>query len=121
MMTASNYKNECESPKVFRFVWLDDQVNKSAENLELQEKLSTLVPQCSSLIVFDNASECEQYLLQYKEDQDIILIVSGSLGQTFLPNIHHLSAISMIYVYCFDKEMHDLLAQQYKKVKYIHY
>jgi hypothetical protein len=121
MMTASNYKNDCELQKLFRFVWLDDQVNKSAENLELQDKLRTSVPNCSSLIVFDNASGCEQYLLHYKDDQNIIMIVSGSLGQTCVPNIHHLSAISIIYVYCFDTKVHDLWAQQYEKVKYIHY
>jgi hypothetical protein len=121
MMIASNDENGGELQEFFRFVWLDDQVEKSAENLELQSKLSTSIPHCSKLIVFDNAYKCTQYLLQYNDDQNIVMIVSGSLGQTCIPNIHHLPSISVIYVYCFDKKAHDLWTRQYKKVKYIHY
>ena len=121
MMTASNYENECELQEFFKFVWLDEQVEKSVENLELQSKLLKSIPHCSSLIVFDNTYTCEQYLLQYNDNQNIVMIVSGSLGRTCIPNIHHLPAISIIYVYCFDKKAHDLWTLQYKKVKYIHH
>ncbi|CAF1201581.1 unnamed protein product [Didymodactylos carnosus] len=121
MIAPSNNDNDCELQEFFKVIWLDDQVGKNEEALELQSKLQSSLFHCSVLIAFEDAKECEEYLRQYDDDEKIVWIVSRNLGQTCIPNVHDLLAISVIYVYRFDKKVHEVWARQYKKILAVTY
>ena len=97
------------------FICLDENMH-STENTKLFAELQSSIPQCSSLIAFHDVLECKRYLEDYNGGQNIALIVSDQLGRTFIPDVHHLSTVSVIYVYCAEKEAYCSWAGQYEKV-----
>lgn len=94
-------------------VWLDKMADATQENREIQDKLRSVI---NKLIIFDNCQQCENYL---KQENHIILIVSGQLGQQIIENIHHLKQIISIFVFCGNKEKNELWAKKYPKVSFI--
>jgi plasmid stabilization system protein ParE len=89
--------------ETFSLLWLDSDVNTSAENIEAQDKLRTII---NHLKTFDNDKQCEEYIQDLSENDRIVLISSGRLGREFVPRVHHLRQIFSIYIYCKDKERH---------------
>jgi nitrate reductase NapAB chaperone NapD len=98
--------------ELISLVWLDKMANATQENREIQDKLRSVV---NHLITFDNCQECENCLRQ-EEENKIILIVSGRLGEQIIEDIHHLNQIISIFVFCMDKEKNELWAKKYTKV-----
>jgi hypothetical protein len=99
--------------EIFSLVWLDVSVNSSKENIDVQQQLRTLI---KHLKTFDNSNDCLQYIRNTSKQNQIILIVSGHLGQEIVPRIHRLKQIAFIYVYCMNKEKNEQWAQKYSKV-----
>ena len=95
-------------------IWLDSNVNKTIENLELQHRLCMLV---QLLSIFENVSECEQHIRQIPSSDRIILIVSDSLGKELIPRIHEVQQLTSIYVFCAHKPTDQSWATPYSKVK----
>ena len=114
-MASQDQKDGYELRDSLIFLCLDKNMH-STENTKLLAELQSSIPQCSSLITFHDMSECKRYLEDYNGDQNIGLIVSGQLGQTFIPDVHHLSIVSVIYVYCAEKEAYCSWTGQYEKV-----
>jgi len=101
--------------ELITLIWLDQSVDATQENRDIQDKLRSIV---NYLRTFDNCQECEDFIKhKINEKQDkIILIVSGQLGQLFVENIHHLKQIISIFVFCANKQKYELWAKNYKKV-----
>ncbi|CAF4001701.1 unnamed protein product [Adineta steineri] len=51
------------------------------------------------------------------KDEKIILIISGTLGQNFIPIIHDTSQIISIFIFCKNKLVHELWAHSWSKIK----
>lgn len=94
--------------------WLDAEVNKSDHNKSVQKQLRTIVKQVTT---FDDLGQCRSTIELFHQPEKLILIVSGRMGQTLVPEIHHLPHLSSIYVYCQDKTLHEQWAKEYFKVK----
>jgi hypothetical protein len=96
-------------------IWLDDSANTTQENREIQDKLRSVV---NHLKIFGNCQQCEDYLLQdVNIEQDrIILLASGRLGQQIIGNIHRLKQVISVFIFCMDKQRNELWAKKYKKV-----
>ena len=107
--------NERINLELFSLIWLDNMVDATQENREIQDKLRSII---NYLKTFDNCQQCENYLRnQTNEKHDkIILIISGRLGQEIIDKIHYLPQIISIFVYCMNKEKNELWANKYKKV-----
>lgn len=95
-----------------RFIWLDSLVNTSAENHDTKRVLETVI---ETLITFEQVKECITYIQDLYTEQ-VILIVSGRLGQEILPIINAYSQIIAVYVYCSDKKRNELWSKKYFKV-----
>jgi hypothetical protein len=93
--------------------WLDPNINKSQDNIKIQEKLDALFT--DDFQTFKSSEECESCIKQKKNDQ-IILIVGGQIGRQIVPKIHDLKQISSVLVYCMDKEGNEQWAKNYAKV-----
>ena len=115
-MATQDQKGGYELQGSLIFICLDENMH-STENTKLFAELQSSIPQCSSLIAFHDASECKRYLEDYNGGQNIGLLVPGRVGRTFIPGVHHLLSVSLIYVYYAEKEANYSWAIQYKKVK----
>jgi hypothetical protein len=108
---SSSKDNNLET---FSLVWLDATVNESKENREVQQQLRKSI---NRLKTFNNADECEQYIRSMSEQDRVVIIVSGRLGQEVVPRIHHLRQVCRIYVYCMDRARNERWAKQFSKVR----
>lgn len=105
--------SNCET---FSLIWLDATVNNCQENINAQHELRKSIDR---LKTFTDHNQCERYIRSVPVNNQIILVVSGHLGQVIVPRIHSLQQISSIYIYCMDKAKHEQWSKQYEKVTYI--
>lgn len=98
--------------KRFIIIWLDSEANNSEENLFTQQ---TLYQRFDNVEIYVDENECQQYI-QSKPTSMFLIIVSGRLSTTIIPNIHGLQQVSGIYIFCFNKNKHEEWSKQYNKV-----
>jgi acetolactate synthase small subunit len=94
-------------------IWLDASINKSKENLHVQQELRSII---NHLKTFENVPDCEQYIHQTSTDDRICLIVNGQLGEEIVPRIHQYRQIFSIYVYCFNQKRNEEWSKHFTKV-----
>ncbi|CAF3743183.1 unnamed protein product [Rotaria sordida] len=92
----------------------NNSVNKSKENIYAQQILRTSI---NHLLTFEDDELCLQYIDDLSNDDRVVLIVSGRLGQTIVPQVAFLRKIVSIYVYCMDKKANEQWTQHFSKVK----
>ncbi|CAF5218199.1 unnamed protein product, partial [Rotaria magnacalcarata] len=109
--------SENASNQTLSIVWLDDSDERPQENVIIQQQLRAL---SSNFKMFKTINDCEQYLKKQPETTPISLIVNGSLGKDLVPVINSLPQIIVIYIYCFNVQLHQLWAVKYDKVKGVH-
>jgi len=96
-------------------VWCDGNVYNN-ENKQLLERLREIDRECREFVETD---EYHRFLVHRTNDQKrFLLIISGYLGEKFVPEIHSHKNILAIYVYCGDKVKHKAWSAPYNKVKY---
>lgn len=109
---AEKYSSE-QNLETFVLLWLDEQVDSNEENCHAQKQLRTVINQFKT---FTDPIQCEQYISTRSKDDRIILIISGRLGPTIVPRIHHLYEIISIYIYCMNKQINEQWAKAFPKV-----
>lgn len=97
----------------FSVIWLDAEINKSQDN---QQNKTQFEKSFKNVKTYENAETCGTYIRCRPQDEKIILIVSGRLGQSLVPNIHSLPSVQSIYVYCANSDSHERWTSQYPKV-----
>jgi hypothetical protein len=108
--------NKVKNLESFALLWLDAHVDTDKENRRAQKQLRNII---NHLKTFDDEFRCEQYISTISPHDRVILIVSGRLGRTIIPRIHHLRHIISIYIYCRDKQAHEQWSQHFKKVVHL--
>jgi hypothetical protein len=99
--------------EISSLVWLDGSVNTLQESIDAQQRLRLSINQ---LETFERVDLCEQYIKSLPKDNRIVLIVSGSLGQEIVPQIHQYQQIASIYVYCGNKQRNEPWTKPFSKV-----
>ncbi|CAF1540791.1 unnamed protein product [Adineta ricciae] len=100
--------------EIFSIIWLDNN-NNIKDNHETQKNLRSIINQ---LKLFYDSKECQQYIEQQSNEEQLIIIVSEEMAQVIIPSIHHLRQVSSIYVYCNDAERkRDEWVSQFPKIK----
>ena len=105
---------EIEHLETFIFVWLDPHIDDTEENRSLRKRLR---PYMTFLITFNDLKPCEEWLKTRSNDEQIIFLTSGGLGEKIVPDIHHLLSIIAIYIFCLKPEYHSVWAENYSKVR----
>jgi hypothetical protein len=90
-------------------IWLDASFHK--ENLDDQRSINRLRLVIISIVIFTDEQTCSKFINKFKTKNKLLLIVSGSLGQSFVPKIDLLLQIYSIYVFCGRKIKHESWAQ----------
>lgn len=116
--TVETTKKSRPRPRVienYLIVWLDAHLDETIddENENLETKLKTLV---NTVETFSNVEKCADFLLKVV-NEEIFLIVSGSLGEKFVPLIHDLERLKSIYVFCAKKSKHEVWSRNYPKIR----
>jgi hypothetical protein len=93
-------------------IWLDTSVNKSKQNLDVQQHIQSII---NHLKTFENIQECEEYIHKTSKDDRIVLIVNGQLGKEIVSRTHHYRQIFSIYVSCIDKKLNEEWAKKFFK------
>lgn len=99
--------------ETYSLVWLDKSVNESKDNRQAQTRLRSAI---NHLLTFEDEQACVNHLEAVSADDQVILIVSGQLGQIVVPKIVELQPILAIYVYCFRRDAYEAWARTYSKV-----
>ncbi|CAF0880812.1 unnamed protein product [Adineta ricciae] len=97
-------------------LWLDPTIAYAPEFPQIQRQLREVI---NYLRIFKHTNECLEYLPSVPKQDQIILIVSGRLGQEIVPQVHNMQQISSIYVYCMDKKKNESWASKYPKIRRI--
>jgi hypothetical protein len=105
-------KKDDDNLETFSIFWLDASVNDK-KNLAARKKLRSIINQ---LKTFDDAEEFMARIRRISKGDLTVLIVSGQLGCTVVPEIHSLPQVSSIYVYCMNKAVHAKWSHSYSKV-----
>ncbi|CAF3720543.1 unnamed protein product [Rotaria sp. Silwood1] len=79
-------------------IWIDAQINTTEENQRAQHELRSAFDSIK-ILVFEQVSECEQYLQQHINEPTVI-IVSGKFAQILTPEFYDITSIESVYIYC---------------------
>jgi hypothetical protein len=112
-MTSEVKKQKTDDIQTTSLVWLDDTAETSEENVSAQQHLRIFD---TNLKIFKNDNECEQYLQSQSSHNHIVFIVIGKLGQNIVSRVHDFPQIVSIYVFCWNKSLHEEWANKYSKV-----
>lgn len=100
--------------EIFSLIWLDKEKNiKDIRNTE--QELRSII---NYLKKFQYVEECQRYIEQRSENDRLVFIVSGEMGQKIVPSIHKLRQVRSIYIYCMDKKKHKKWTRQFMKVRF---
>ena len=97
----------------FSLVWLD--ANLDENDLDFKRSLEHLQQLVSSIETFTDADDCVNFLVAVEEEQ-VFMIVSGTLGQYVVPVREDIPKLEAIYVFCDDKSKHEKWTNKIKKI-----
>ena len=97
----------------FLLVWVDANMNQ--ENPETNRIIQTLKAIVHNVRLVKSPAECLRALNEF-ESELAFIVCSGSFGQELVPQIHEMSRINGIYIFCSNKEFHDQWAKNWKRV-----
>jgi hypothetical protein len=96
-------------------IWCDTSINNNEQ--DDQHTLRQLRDVSKQVSIFTDEHGCLEHIDRIEEKNKIILIISGSLGENFVPKIFDRKQIYLIYIFCGRKIKHELWAKKYKKIK----
>ncbi|CAF1541415.1 unnamed protein product, partial [Rotaria sp. Silwood1] len=98
-------------------IWVDgniDMANQDCQNS--MEQLRAVVNQVNPC---KTAEQCVQMLMENQEEISYV-ISSGALGQHLVPDIHDMAKLNAIFIFCGNKQRHQVWAQNWPKIKGVH-
>lgn len=102
----------------FIVVWCDATIglNTNADDdTNTLMQLARILNRKRQLIhTFNEIAPCRDFI---KNVNNILLIVSGSMGLELVPTVHDLNQIHSVYIFCMNKPKYDAWAKQYQKVR----
>ncbi len=115
MSAESKQQNLDDTSKsqTISLVWLDSSHGTSTENIAGQAQLRSFD---ANLKLFNSDTECQQHIKSQPNNARIILIANGGLGEKIVSDVHELSQIISIYIFCWDKTRHEQWASKFAKV-----
>ncbi|CAF4990012.1 unnamed protein product [Rotaria sp. Silwood1] len=98
-------------------IWVDgniDMANQDCQNT--MEQLRAVVNQVKPC---KTAEQCIQQLTENQEEISFV-ISSDALGQHLVPDIHGMAKLNAIFIFCGNKQQHEVWAQNWPKIKGVH-
>lgn len=98
----------------FLLVWLDAKIDESdADSRHTILQLRRIV---NTIHLFTTTEPCLSFLNSVK-DEHVFLIVSGQLGEEIVPQVHSLSQVYSIYIFCKNLSVHQVWSKDWSKIQ----
>ncbi|CAF4257512.1 unnamed protein product [Rotaria sordida] len=98
---------------IVRHVWLDASANSnSSSSKKVKKQLTTKLEKVTAV---NSVNYFKEYI-EICDDESVVLIVSGSYGRQIVPEIHNLTQLLAVYVYCANLEPNVQWTKNYTKV-----
>jgi tetratricopeptide (TPR) repeat protein len=111
--TDSTETEQCSSQNIF-LIWLDSGIDESNNNFT--NYITHLQHIIKNINTFTDPKLCVDFL-SHIENEKVYMIVSGSLGQQIIPEIHAMSPLDSVYVFCSNKAHHEQWTKGWAKIK----
>ncbi|UJR19637.1 hypothetical protein I4U23_022771 [Adineta vaga] len=95
-------------------IWLDSNIDEN--NKDYENTITQLRCVVNDLNIYTDGAQCIQFIETIK-DRKACIIISGSLGQLIVPSVHNLSQVDSIFIFCGNKQRHEVWAQTWPKIK----
>ncbi|CAF1014512.1 unnamed protein product [Adineta steineri] len=95
-------------------IWLDNNIDES--NDDCQNTITQLRRTVNDTNTFTDVDQCFEFI-ETVVDQKACMIISGSLGQHFVPFVHNMSQINSIFIFCDNWKLHEQWVKNWSKIK----
>ena len=96
---------------------MDANINEDDEDTQhTSQRLRAVV---HNVHLFTEIIHCLSFLKNNKSEQALI-ITSGGLGRSLVPQIHHLLQVEAIFIFCANPDRHHAWAAQWSKLRGVH-
>ena len=85
-------------------IWLDGNIDKNSD--DCQNMMSQLRRAVNTIEIFTDSEDCIQFLEGIANEQACV-IISGHLGQRVVPQLHDLSQVDSILIFCANRKYHE--------------
>jgi hypothetical protein len=89
-------------------IWLDSNIDDNNDNC--RNTVSQLRSVVNDVNTFTDGEECIEFINNMNEEKTC-MIISGSLGEHIMPQIHNMSQVDSIFIFCGNKKRHEQLVQ----------
>ena len=93
-------------------IWL----NANENTPDHQNTLAQLRRTVHSIQTFTDRTKCIEFL-ENIHDKKACMIISGSASQQIVPQIHNLDQLDTIFIFCRDKQFHEIWTKNWSKIK----
>jgi hypothetical protein len=101
----------------FEIVWLDGLISNNVDEPDYLNRKTELGNLIDHLHVFNNIDGCLEYFSTLDISDKALFIVSGSIGERTLPQLHEHTQIICVYIFCNNTIEHREWANRYLKVR----
>ncbi|UJR12093.1 hypothetical protein I4U23_016271 [Adineta vaga] len=104
----------------FVLVWLDTRTPQTIETEETHDESIKRQSQLQTIInftrTFNDIDECRTFI-QSSKTEKVFLIACGYLGEIFIPTVHDIPQLEVIYIFCINQQKHTGWTKQYSKIR----
>ncbi|CAF1185774.1 unnamed protein product [Adineta steineri] len=101
----------------YLLVWVDASIDKA--NKDFRDTLAQLKNVVNDVNLCTEPNQCIQVLNKVDKERAFV-IISGSLGEHLVPEIHGMPQLDAIYIFCNNKSGHEGWTQNWTKIKGVH-
>jgi tetratricopeptide (TPR) repeat protein len=95
-------------------IWLDSNIDDNNE--DCRNTVVQLRRVVNDINTFGHGEQCIQFINTI-DDNKVCIIISGSLGEHIVPQVHNLSQVDSIFIFCGNKKRHEQWTKQWSKIK----
>ncbi|CAF0867678.1 unnamed protein product [Adineta steineri] len=96
-------------------IWLDNNIDDD-DNADCSNTIKQLKRVVNNVYTFTDSEECVEFI-QTINNSKVYIIVSGSFGKHIMPQVHDMSQVDTILIFCSNQEWHKQWAKDWPKIK----
>ncbi|CAF4019752.1 unnamed protein product [Adineta steineri] len=101
----------------YLLVWVDESIDETSKNYE--NTLTQLRAAVNDVTMYTQPDECIKFLGKLN-DEKAFVIISDSLGQHLVPEIHDMPKLDAIYIFCDNISYQQQWIKNWKKIRGVH-
>ena len=120
--TSTTANNTTAPPQVnvkmvqnVHLIWLDNNIDED-DSVDCRNTIIQLRQVINTINKFTDAEKCIDFI-NTVTDNKACVIIPGSLKEHIVPQIHHMSQVDSIFIYCGNKISHEQWATNWSKIK----